>query len=167
MHACPWMPPRCWLLRAQLYFSLRHIFAWVSRRMDTLGIEPRASRMLSGCDTTTPRALDMQLGQVCSFNISLDLAAARPGLVAVSDSIDTALRHELCSKVWPSGWVHVWCNTHLLPGQIPEEQVYCSAAALMSASMDTLGIEPRASRMLSGCDTTTPRALEMMWRPSF
>ena len=26
--------------------------------MDTLGIEPRASRMLSGCDTTTPRALD-------------------------------------------------------------------------------------------------------------
>ena len=27
------------------------------------------------------------------------------------------------------------------------------------AQMDTLGIEPRASRMLSGCDTTTPRAL--------
>ena len=27
-------------------------------------------------------------------------------------------------------------------------------------SMDTLGIEPTASRMLSGCDTTTPRALE-------
>ena len=26
--------------------------------------------------------------------------------------------------------------------------------------VDTLGIEPRASRMLSGCDTTTPRALE-------
>ena len=29
----------------------------------------------------------------------------------------------------------------------------------MAGSMDTLGIEPRASRMLSGCDTTTPRAL--------
>ena len=27
------------------------------RNMDTLGIEPRASRMLSGCDTTTPCAL--------------------------------------------------------------------------------------------------------------
>ncbi len=26
-------------------------------KVDTLGIEPRASRMLSGCDTTTPRAL--------------------------------------------------------------------------------------------------------------
>ena len=30
--------------------------------MDTLGIEPRASRMLSGCDTTTPRALDGPAG---------------------------------------------------------------------------------------------------------
>ena len=29
-----------------------------AENMDTLGIEPRASRMLSGCDTTTPRALD-------------------------------------------------------------------------------------------------------------
>ena len=28
--------------------------------MDTLGIEPRASRMLSGCDTTTPRARMMK-----------------------------------------------------------------------------------------------------------
>ena len=26
--------------------------------------------------------------------------------------------------------------------------------------LDTLGIEPKASRMLSGCATTTPRALE-------
>ena len=30
-------------------------------RMDTLGIEPRASRMLSGCDTTTPCALGRSL----------------------------------------------------------------------------------------------------------
>ena len=28
--------------------------------------------------------------------------------------------------------------------------------------MDNLGIEPRASRMLSGCDTTTPTALLTM-----
>ena len=33
---------------------------------------------------------------------------------------------------------------------------YCSQVSL--AQMDTLGIEPRASRMLSGCDTTTPCA---------
>ena len=32
-------------------------------QLDTLGIEPRASRMLSGCDTTTPRAHE-QLGWV-------------------------------------------------------------------------------------------------------
>ena len=35
--------------------------------MDTLGIEPRASRMLSGCDTTTPRALNRYLS--AAFNI--------------------------------------------------------------------------------------------------
>ena len=29
--------------------------------------------------------------------------------------------------------------------------------------MDSLGIEPRASRMLSGCDTTTPTALLKGW----
>ena len=29
--------------------------------MDGLGIEPRASRMLSGCDTTTPTALAFPL----------------------------------------------------------------------------------------------------------
>ena len=40
--------------------------------MDTLGIEPRASRMLSGCDTTTPTALMIvclilsQLARACS-----------------------------------------------------------------------------------------------------
>ena len=31
--------------------------------------------------------------------------------------------------------------------------------------MDTLGIEPRASRMLSGCDTTTPRARSSLYTP--
>jgi len=29
----------------------------------------------------------------------------------------------------------------------------------VASAMDTLGLEPRASRMLSGCDTTTPCAL--------
>ena len=31
-----------------------------------------------------------------------------------------------------------------------------------AAKVDSLGIEPRASRMLSGCDTTTPTALLAM-----
>ena len=38
-----------------------------SPRMDTLGIEPRASRMLSGCDTTTPRALEMCNREPCGL----------------------------------------------------------------------------------------------------
>jgi hypothetical protein len=39
-------------------------------------------------------------------------------------------------------------------------------AASRVHNMDTLGIEPRASRMLSGCDTTTPCAPMLMrgWR---
>ena len=35
----------------------------------------------------------------------------------------------------------------------------CSCVSFHRAKVDTLGIEPRASRMLSGCDTTTPCAL--------
>ena len=37
--------------------------------MDTLGIEPRASRMLSGCDTTTPRALE-RISRIASTSLS-------------------------------------------------------------------------------------------------
>ena len=33
-----------------------------------------------------------------------------------------------------------------------------SCRFLIHMGLDTLGIEPRTSRMLSGCDTTTPRA---------
>ena len=36
-----------------------------------------------------------------------------------------------------------------------------------NTNMDTLGIEPRASRMLSGCDTTTPCALCEVFRLTF
>ena len=35
--------------------------------VDTLGIEPRASRMLSGCDTTTPRALWLSSNDCANF----------------------------------------------------------------------------------------------------
>jgi hypothetical protein len=34
-------------------------------KVDTLGIEPRAFRMRSGCDTTTPCALDDELAKRC------------------------------------------------------------------------------------------------------
>ena len=50
--------------------------------MDTLGIEPRASRMLSGCDTTTPRALEEQGHDIqpsCLHSLSAVLSSWRRG----------------------------------------------------------------------------------------
>ena len=53
----------CWVHMARgpcirtTLLTLHSILACLCFTMDTLGIEPRASRMLSGCDTTTPRAL--------------------------------------------------------------------------------------------------------------
>jgi hypothetical protein len=55
-----------------------------SMQMDTLGIEPRASRMLSGCDTTTPCALSGIFHEICDTQIVAQLrgktsATARRG----------------------------------------------------------------------------------------
>ena len=68
----PFLDPGSCLLRVSWFVELAswdpgcctqdHGGAWVlrkmgtRRKMDTLGIEPRASRMVSGCDTTTPCA---------------------------------------------------------------------------------------------------------------
>ena len=43
-------------------FPFDLVIAAAAFNMDTLGIEPRASRMLSGCDATTPCALLMSFG---------------------------------------------------------------------------------------------------------
>ena len=45
---------------------IRIFFYWHSL-MDTLGIEPRAPRMLSGCDTTTPWARLRHLSPGCCY----------------------------------------------------------------------------------------------------
>ena len=50
------------------------------RAMDTLGIEPRASRMLSGCDTTTPRALELLPRILRECSQSRSRAVAKAGL---------------------------------------------------------------------------------------
>ena len=39
--------------------------------MDTLGFEPRAFRMRSGCDTTTPCARWMQCGDTCLCELDI------------------------------------------------------------------------------------------------
>ena len=41
---------------------------------------------------------------------------------------------------------------------LPPISILFISIEIHSCTMDTLGIEPRASRMLSGCDTTTPCA---------
>ena len=51
------------------------------------------------------------------------------------------------SLQFPHGWIHVHLLNHGF--HVSPTLPYC---------MDTLGIEPRASRMLSGCDTATPCA---------
>ena len=135
--------------------------------MDSLGIEPRASRMLSGCDTTTPRAHDRQ--------------------AAAAASTDSHLPHRACARTasaCPSaGWekqVSAKCHSSLSDmrpdnGQMARSAFVCGLLGMHGAAacsarrraagaapLDTLGIEPRASRMLSGCDTTTPCALLMI-----
>ena len=132
-------------------------------QLDTLGIEPRASRMLSGCATTTPRAHDRQ--------------------AAAAASTDSHLPHRACARTasaCPSaGWekqVSAKCHSSLSDmrpdnGQMARSAFVCGLLGMHGAAacsarrraagaapLDTLGIEPRASRMLSGCDTTTPRA---------
>ena len=45
-------------------------------------------------------------------------------------------------------------------GILKQEHTHYIICIKNFTEMDTLGIEPRASRMLSGCDTITPRALK-------
>ena len=96
--------------------------------MDTLGIEPRASRMLSGCDTTTPCAL-------CRIHL-LHMA------------------YEFIPRT-------IECTGHYKCRCLLQEMFLASECIIITQllDMDTPGIEPRASRMRSGCDTTTQYAL--------
>ena len=130
--------------------------------------------MLSGCDTTTPRALPIFFWCTTStlakhfheptrpFQASVVLPAAESNLIAV-----------WCSALflWDGGGEGVLASlfqmlvTCLVPKRHPLRScitlaAFDLAAKSMDGGMDTLGIEPRASRMLNGCDTTTPRALK-------
>ena len=95
-----------------------------SKEMDTLGFEPRAFRMQSGCDTTTPCA------------------------------------RMLFSSAFKTGWsrrLRSFPRNHNL-ANFSKAANTAVRRLLSRSSMDTLGFEPRAFRMRSGCDTTTPCA---------
>jgi hypothetical protein len=55
--------------------------------------------------------------------------------------------------------VHACCNNGLA-GWLSWLANASRFVRMLAATMDSLGFEPRAPRMLSRCDTTTPRALE-------
>ena len=56
--------------------------------------------------------------------------------------------HTCSAEQWHISGTHIHAHAYM-PGTLP---------VTLHLGVDTLGIEPRASRMLSGCDTTTPRA---------
>ena len=63
--------------------------------MDTLGIEPRASRMLSGCDTTTPCALYF----LCFYRWPAGIFRVGLGLVAFADFMPNLVLAPLAGAV--------------------------------------------------------------------
>ena len=74
---------------------------------------------------------------------------------------DHELARFITSKV--AQWLVCWAHNPKVRGSKPRSAIHIWASMQSYRKMDTLGIEPRASQMLSGCDTTTPRAL---WKDS-
>ena len=129
--------------------------------MDTLGFEPRAFCMRSGCDTTTPCALERHKSeghmlQASTSGREVGLNRVQPALFS-STPCSRALARPSCPGRGDPAWS--WAGAVLRKGVEMEMQM--EMGTKMDIDMDTLRIEPRASRMLSGCDTTTPRALGM------
>ena len=170
--------------------------AWTSAAsvtMDTLGIEPRAPRMLSGCDATTPRALGSQqlpssvlLRRHCSCPWSPRTPGPQDPRTPGPQDPRTPVPQDpgTPARRWGPGlgsW-GPWGPGVLGsrgPGVLGSQrcrpldntpvsrwQPWDAWTSAASVTMDTLGIEPRAPRMLSGCDTTTPRALGSQQLPS-
>ena len=104
----PQVPLHCALLQSQCdeyAIGCTHvILLWCSgplKKMDTLGFEPRAFRMRSGCDTTTPCArakilVQTSILEVCDFSF---LIVSGPCRIATSDATHTLA----CGSFWPSG----------------------------------------------------------------
>ena len=91
-------------------------------------------------------------------------------LAAVALNCSTPRRATTCKLARPAVfplaalWRKVaWCHDGWACCLRPFDFPFLSPSARRT-KMDTLGIEPRASRMLSGCDTTTPRALDKWTR---
>ena len=112
-----------------------------------------------GCETTQAPMLGARSAFVCSdytgchtvWRTCLD----SPRGLLLEDSSEsgqtTLCKNSQISRDLPS------FSISLSPPPLPPCTIP-SVHTARNSMMDTLGIEPRASRMLSGCDTTTPCA---------
>ncbi len=105
--------------------------------------------MRSGCDTTTPCAPEHDIQQLCDPRSVCCLCASRRD-ASLAQLAEHALRKRMVVGSIPTGG--------FVGSLVVSESNSCVV------NVDTLGIEPRASRMLSGCDTTTPCALLKAFR---
>ena len=71
--------------------------------MDTLGIEPRASRVMSGCDTTTPCAL-MRAGFGCFRGRARPRGRARRGWLRGGPGLPRSPPRRLPARLLGAGW---------------------------------------------------------------
>ena len=139
--------------------------------LDTLGFEPRAFRMRSGCDTTTPCALEWH-GHRCHSRTSSGASGAEhcagiraqflpqrekdvmPLCQVASDSAAQE-QHQLCASsalyVQRASQSSVLCACLKYPGGCTTSQVKAG-----EATAHPLGLAPRTFHMCSGCDATAP-----------
>ena len=90
--------------------------------------------MRSGCDTTTPCAHGLTAREIGQTKMA-------------TQSLKEALSQALACRLWP---------VYGLPMGMHGVSLGCKLIYIYI--LDTLGFEPRAFRMQSGCDTTTPCA---------
>ena len=171
--------------------------------MDRPGIEPSPSRMLSGCDTTTPTAPELSRPRVLKYLLRIAFSAEGPEGAASHKSFASRAcagsREEkernqrsapaaerktrgrtggpalLCPQREPTKGVRRQQKGSKKAGRAGRDRasalktVPCRSRfwrdaqqTLSEKDQRRLGIEPGLSRMLSGCDATTPTAPELM-----
>ena len=160
--------PGSWLSNAQLW--IRIVVALI--RMDTFGIEP--TRMLIRCDTNASSAIRSTSTRLSlTSNPHFPLGHAGDWTLGLPHAGRWRHHYTRISLLWLLHWLG-WTHWGLNPpacwsGRMPVLQMLvrrqvpdCHFLSAHTFCLDTLGIEPRASRMLSGCDTTTPCAHEIV-----
>ena len=85
--------------------------SFAGHHLDTLGIEPRASRMLSGCDTTTPRAHEHHTAVVSRLHQAQSRALHRPRARSAAACATSGLDKQLSGPTSQQSLRHEHGNT--------------------------------------------------------